>query len=123
MSAQEVTCVICPVGCRITVTKDPSEELGYKVDNNECKRGIPYSIEEVTDPRRNLATTVIVEGALLPRIPVRTSKPLPKNRIMDSMKEINKVKLQAPVKINQVVIADILGTGTDILTSRSMDKV
>lgn len=123
MSAQEVTCIICPVGCKIKVEKDPGAELGYKLEGNECKRGINYAIEEVTDPRRNLATTVVIERAHLPRLPVKTSIPIPKDKIFDCMREINNVKVEAPVKIGKVLIKNVLQTGSDIVATRSMNEM
>ena len=120
MTKQEVICIVCPVGCRVQIEENKEAELGYNIEGNNCKKGISYAIEEVTNPTRNITSTVCIEGAYLSRIPVKTSEPIPKGRIFDCMNEINRVKLSAPVNMGDVVIKDVLGTGVDILATRSL---
>ncbi|MFY9114754.1 MAG: DUF1667 domain-containing protein [Dethiobacteria bacterium] len=120
MSKQEIICIVCPVGCKLQVEENAAAESGYIVEGHTCKRGIKYGIEEMTDPRRNICSTVIIEGASLGLLPVKTDRPIPKDAIFDCMKEINKVKVTAPVKMGDVIIKDVMGTGTDIVASRSM---
>jgi CxxC motif-containing protein len=38
------------------------------------------------------------------------------------MEEINKVTIKAPVKIGDVVIKDVLGTGVDIVATRNIHQ-
>lgn len=120
MSAKEIICIVCPTGCILTIEATADVESGYTVTNTSCKKGIVYGIEEMTDPRRHICSTVIIEGARLRRLPVRTSKPIPKDIIFDCMKEINKVRLKSPIKMGDVVLANVLGTDTDIVASRSL---
>ena len=65
---------------------------------------------------------VKLEGGALRRCPVRTNGAIPKGKIFEAMDEINAVTLTAPVKIGQVVIPDLLGTGIDLIVTRSIDK-
>jgi CxxC motif-containing protein len=111
-----LTCIICPVGCEITVTG--IGKTIEKIEGNECKRGIQYATDEFTDPRRILTTTVKIDGANLPVVSVRSDKPLPKNIIFNCMEVLKKVCIQAPVKMGQVVIENILDTGVNIITTR-----
>jgi len=39
------------------------------------------------------------------------------------MASINKVSLNAPIRIGDVVIANVAGTGVDVVATRNMDKV
>jgi len=66
------------------------------------------------------ASTVRVENGLHPLVPVYTTEPFPKGKIEDLLKELRKVKLQAPVKLGQVVLKDALGTGIDVIASRDI---
>lgn len=111
-----LTCIICPVGCEITVTG--IDKTIEKIEGNECKRGIQYATNEFMDPRRILTTTVKIDGDNLPVVSVRSDKPLSKNLIFKCMEVLKKVCIQAPVKMGQVVIENILDTGVNIITTR-----
>lgn len=120
MSKKEIICVVCPSGCNITVEASAAAESGYNVTGTSCKNGIAYGIEEMTDPRRHICSTVVIAGARLRRLPVKTSKPIPKGMIFDFMKEINKVKLKSPVKMGDIILRNVLNTDIDIVASRSL---
>ena len=113
---KNLTCVACPLGCSITVELDDAGNI-LSVTGNTCKRGDAYARTEMTNPTRSLTSTVKVEGGAHPVVPVKSAAPVPKSMLFDCMKEINQITLQAPVKIGQVVIKNILGTGVDIVTT------
>ncbi len=120
MNRLETICTICPRGCRITVTK---ENDTYNVQGNFCKRGVDYGIKEITHPVRKLTSTVKIKGALYPRLPVVTDKELPKEMLFDVMKVLEKVEVKAPVKAGEVIIANVLNTNVNIISSRTMENV
>ena len=120
---REVICIICPKGCHLKIEEDPGAESGYNVSGASCERGIDYGINEVTNPVRVLTSTVKVEGAGLVRCPVRTDGSVPKATIFDCMEEINNVTLHAPVKVGDVVIEDIAGTGITLIATRDVKAV
>lgn len=122
MEARDMVCIVCPLGCRMTVTKDESIEAGYVVEGNKCKRGEVYGIKEQVNPERIIPTTVRIENALLKRLPVKTENPVPKSMIEECMLEINKAVVSAPVKMGDVIIENILKTGVNIVATRSMEK-
>lgn len=122
MGKKDMICIVCPIGCHIDVVEDESVEGGYRVDGANCKRGKMYGVKELTRPTRLLTTTVIVDGAALTRIPVRTDKEIPKDKIFDCMKIINEVKLKVPVKMGEVVIENILDLDVNIIASRSVSS-
>ena len=114
---EDIICITCPKGCTLEVTHDGRTVL--KVSQG-CKRGKEYVERELVDPRRMVATTVRVLGGVHPLLPVATSAPFPKPLIFDLMAVLRQVCLEAPVQVGQTVLADALGTGIDILASRSM---
>ena len=91
--------------------------------SNSCPKGAEYGQNELRNPTRVLTTTVCVEGGLYPRIPVKTSRAIPKGLLMDAMAEVAKVRLVAPVRRGQVILPDLLGTGADLVASRDMDAL
>ncbi|QZY53670.1 DUF1667 domain-containing protein [Crassaminicella profunda] len=120
MDKKEIICIVCPMGCRLTVSK---EEDGYKVTGNTCKRGEAYGVKEMTNPTRVIPTTVKIKNGFLKRLSVKTNKPVPKELIFKCMEIINGVEVEAPVKIGDVIIHNILGTGIDVVATKTMEKI
>ena len=118
MKTKELICVSCPIGCAVTVTLDDNNEV-VSVTGNTCKRGDSYARQECTHPERMLTSTVKVTGSRLPVVPVKSAKPVPKELLLDCMQEINRVTAQAPVHIGDVVLANILKTGVDIVATNN----
>ncbi len=118
MKTIELTCIQCPLGCPLTVTMDGDTIL--KVEGNTCKRGEIYAQKEITAPSRTVTSTVAVEGGVHPVVAVRTNTDIPKDKIFDCMKEINAVLVKAPVKIGDVIIENVCGTGVNIVAAANM---
>ncbi len=118
MKTKELICVSCPIGCAVTVTLDENNEV-VSVTGNTCKRGDSYARQECTHPERMLTSTVKVTGSRLPVVPVKSAKPVPKELLLDCMQEINRVIVQAPVHIGDVVLSNILNTGVDIVATNN----
>lgn len=112
---RELTCVACPLGCSVTVEYDENEVLS--VTGNTCKRGEAYAKTEITNPTRSLTSSVKVNGGVHPVVPVKSDKPVPKDMLFECMKVINGTCVDAPVKIGQVIIENILDTGADIVAT------
>ena len=119
MANTEIICIICPVGCAMEVSGDRSSE--YVVTGNKCKKGHAYAVRELTNPTRILTSTVKVGSGAHKRLPVRTREAIPKGKIFDCMRLIDAVVVRPPVEIGEVVIADLLGTGVDLIASKSID--
>jgi len=117
---KDMTCIMCPIGCQMTIE---GSEGNYTVTGNSCKNGEKYAIEEMTAPKRIIPTTVVVKDALIARCPVKTAEPVPKEKIFEIMDVINKVVLEAPVHVGDVVVKDILGTGVDVVATKTMPRV
>jgi len=53
-------------------------------------------------------------------VSVRTNPPIPKAQILEVMDEIIGVRVQAPIKVGDVLISDVLGTGCDVVATRNV---
>lgn len=115
---RQFICVTCPVGCTIEATVEGSKLVG--IQGQACKRGVAFVEEELSAPKRMLTTTVRVIGGILPLVPVRSSKPLPKGALLPAAALLRDVVLQAPVVEHQVVVRNILETGVDMIASRDL---
>ena len=114
-------CIVCPIGCKMTILEDSSQESGLKVIGNKCPRGVDYAVRELTNPTRPLTTTVNIKNGLLNRLPVRTDKDIPKEKIFEVLNEISKIEVKAPIKAKDLILSNVLGTGANVIASRSMD--
>lgn len=115
---KKITCILCPRGCSIEKVEDKNEikYIGYG-----CQRGYSYAIDEFTNPKRILTTTIYVENGNINFLPVKTDKPIPRNMLFDAMSLLRKVKVKAPVHIGEVIIQNILNTGADVVATRSVE--
>ncbi len=96
---ESMTCIICPIGCELSVTATESD---ISVVGNQCPRGETYATTEMTDPRRTLASTILVTGGDRPLASIRVDD-VPKERIADVMDVIRKIVVEAPAEIGDVV--------------------
>ena len=114
----ELTCINCPMGCRITVALEGNEILS--VTGNTCKRGEVYARNEVTSPVRIVTTTIKVKDGVADRVSCKTKAPVPKSKIFEVMAAIDKAECTAPVKIGDVLIEDCAGTGIPVVATKAV---
>jgi CxxC motif-containing protein len=117
---KKLVCIACPIGCHMTVTLEDKKVIN--VEGNTCKRGAEYAKAECTNPTRILTTTMKVNNGIVPLVSVKSNKPLPKGLLFDCMKVINSVKLEAPMKIGDIGVENILDTGVNIVLTRDVNK-
>jgi CxxC motif-containing protein len=101
-----LTCIICPRGCRLTVALDGDGRY-VSTEGNACKRGEAYAKDECTDPRRTVTSTVVTDRGRL--LPVKTSAPIPKGRVMEAMEIIRRVIAPDDAEIGDVIVEDLIG--------------
>ena len=120
MEIRELTCINCPMGCRIKVTMEGPDVVS--VEGNTCKRGEIYARAEVTAPVRTVTTTIKVSGGVCDRVSCKTKEPVPKDMIFVVMEEINKTVCEAPVKIGDVLIEDCARTGIPVVATKNVSR-
>ncbi|MGI5887932.1 MAG: DUF1667 domain-containing protein [Oscillospiraceae bacterium] len=116
----EMICINCPKGCRLRAEKTAD---GWEISGYSCPRGKEYAYSEVTDPRRTLTSTVVVKSGAIRRCPMKSASPIPKDLVKEAAKALDGVVLEAPVRIGDIVVKDILGTGCDIVATRNIDRI
>ncbi|MFP4662332.1 MAG: DUF1667 domain-containing protein [Halanaerobiales bacterium] len=120
MSRTNIICVNCPKGCRISIETNNGEI--EDISGYECKSGKEYAFEEFKNPTRVLPTTVRVVDGVLPLVSVKTSRAIPKNILLDAMREIAQIEVEAPVKIGDVIVEDFMNTGVELVATRSITR-
>lgn len=119
-AVRKISCIVCPMGCGGEVTLENGEfktATGYT-----CKRGIEYAQLEVTSPKRMLTTTVKVADGELNLLPVASNIPLPKDKVIAAARCLAGVKVTAPIKEGDIIYANILGLGVDIVATRDLAR-
>lgn len=106
MKERELTCIVCPLGCQMTVTMDDEGKV-VKIVGNTCPRGAVYAETECTNPMRTVTSTVLDENNN--PVPVKTSTTIPKGKIFECMKILNQMRVSADVQIGDVVAKDVFG--------------
>jgi CxxC motif-containing protein len=117
----KITCIICPIGCEIKVQYEDGKVIS--IEGYQCKKGIPYAEEELFHPKRTLTTTMLVRDGELPLVSVKTSKPIPKDRVFDVMDCISQAEVDASVNIGDTLLENVLDLNADIVATKNVNRV
>ena len=115
---KELLCIICPLGCPLTI--EYTNNNINVISGNRCKLGLEYAKKEFINPERTLTTTVKVKNGHLPLVSVRTNKPIPKNKIFETMDLLANIELNAPIKIGDIIIRKVLNTRANVVATKNI---
>ena len=137
----EMICITCPLGCHLSIQRISETEIS--VTGNRCSRGESYAREELLHPKRVVTGTCrvlrspLAAGGMLGsrkagseasaslyaprRVPLRTTAPFPKQRIPELLELISLLALPIPVRRGDVLVRDALGTGIDLIATRTIE--
>ena len=118
MKTVNLICIGCPLGCPLTVEMEGNEVKS--VAGNTCPRGDAYAKKELTNPTRIVTSTVRVAGGKLAMVSVKTESDIPKGKIFDCVKALKEVEVVAPVKIGDVIVENVAGTGVNIVATKNV---
>jgi CxxC motif-containing protein len=116
---KELICIGCPMGCQLHVDVDADGRRIHGIQGNVCARGSQYARDEVLQPRRMVTSLIPVAGSRIP-LSVRTRTAIPKHLIGDCLRRIRQIRVSLPVQTGDVILADILGTGVDLIATRDL---
>ncbi|MFI3128762.1 MAG: DUF1667 domain-containing protein [Bacillota bacterium] len=114
METLKTICIMCPMGCALTVAKNGET---FAVTGNTCKRGETYGIAEMTAPIRMVTSLIKYKNAVTS---VKTSAPIPKEKIGEVLSEIKTLNIQTPLSCGDVVIADVAKTGVSVVVTGNL---
>ena len=118
MAKRELTCIVCPRGCQLTVELEGKNVLS--VSGNICKRGAVYAENECVNPMRTVTTTAKTNDGGV--VAVKTETTIPKEKMFECMEMINAVTLTLPVRIGDVVLEDVFGSRVVVCQNKSADE-
>lgn len=114
---QLLTCISCPVGCRMTVEIEDGQVTS--ITGNACKRGEVYARQESIKPLRMVTAVAPVAGSAVP-VSLKTESPIPKDKIAACMQEINSLQLRLPILLGDVLKENVAGTGVNLVATRTL---
>ena len=115
----KITCIICPVGCRISINIENKELI---ITGNKCIKGFDFAKTEIESPVRSFTTTIRTVFSKNPVLPVKTNRDVPKDKIMDIICELSGIIITERIGIGEIVAANIAGTGSDIIATSNILK-
>jgi CxxC motif-containing protein len=113
---ETIICIMCPIGCLITVTIDDNGDI-LRISGNLCKEGEKYAKAECTFAGRILTTTILTQDSLCKLLPVKTNQPISKEQLMDAMVFISKLKVKPPVKVGQIIVKNLMDMQVDLVAT------
>lgn len=121
----QFNCTTCPSECLLTVEVDRDSNdalMGVRsVTGNSCPRGNTFAHQELTCPMRVLTTTVAVSGGDEALLPVRTAEAIPLELHAQTMDLIRGVVVDAPTRMGDVVLENLLDTNINLIASMDID--
>lgn len=112
------TCIVCPRSCKgELIVKDNNE---FDTKGFVCKRGIEYAINEYTNPKRMLTTTVKIINGTFSNLPVVSSSEVNKDKLRECLNYLYSIQIEAPIREGDIIVSNILNTGVNILSARDM---
>jgi CxxC motif-containing protein len=115
---ENIVCVGCPMGCLVTLTVENNRVIAF--EGNKCKQGEKYTTEEYRNPVRVLSTTLLTAGSAQPLLPVRTSVPIPKSKILEVATTLAGITVEPPIKIGDIVVRKPCGISVDIIATADL---
>ncbi|MCK4309405.1 MAG: DUF1667 domain-containing protein [Candidatus Atribacteria bacterium] len=120
MMEREFICIICPNGCRIKVEYEGTNIKNIKGD--ECPKGKDYVKNEITNPLRVFTGSVLIENGNFSLVSVKTHVPISKKYLKKIGEITRRIKVEAPVKIGQIVASNLLDNNIDLIATRKIEK-
>lgn len=121
----QFNCTTCPSECLLTVEveRDTNDAVAtvHSVTGNSCPRGDKFAHQELTCPMRVLTTTVAVSGGDEALLPVRTAEAIPLELHAQAMDLIRGLIVNAPIRMGDVVLENLLNTNIDLIASMDID--
>jgi len=116
----EITCIVCPLGCRISVTT--SGKTVKCVEGHTCKQGLMYARSEALNPCRMLTTSIFVDNGEWPLVSIKTTKTVPKKQVFSVLEQIKETRVKAPVTCGQILLKNVCNTGIDVVATKTVKK-
>ncbi len=114
---KKISCIICPNSCLVEI-----DEKTHICIGNKCIRGEKYAIDEITNPKRSITSSVLTIFDDFPCVSVKTDKEIAKKDMFKVIELLKNIKLDKRLPIGSIILENILDTDVNIITTKSMEK-
>lgn len=114
------TCILCPNGCRLQATLQ--DDRLHALTGARCDRGRTYVEQELVNPHRQIASSILVEGGAFPLASVRLTRPIPRDRIFDVMDAIKKIRVSAPIRSGATIPLAVEDLSVALIVTRTVAR-
>ena len=113
----QFNCTTCPSECLLTVEVERGADGAVvevrSVTGNSCPRGDKFAHQELT--------TVAISDGDETLLPVRTAEAIPLALHAQAMSLIRGLVIDAPIRMGDVVLENLLNTNIDLIASMDID--
>jgi len=121
MLKKDLVCIVCPNGCQVEVLVEETPVLKViEVRGCSCDKGVAWVEQEIVNPMRTIASSVVVEQGDFKLVSVRTDTSIPLDKIFEVMAVIKRKTVDAPVTINDILIENPAGVACNIIATRNV---
>jgi len=117
---KQITCINCPISCRINVDVEHGAQV---FTGNKCNKGASFAKNELTAPDRTLTTIVKTAFPDMPVLSVRTSGKIPKKKIASIIRKLSKIIITERKCIGEIIVSNICRTGCNIIATSDMSGI
>jgi len=108
----DTTCIMCPMGCSLTVTEENGKVV---VTGNTCARGEKYGAAEFSHPERVVTTLLkTTRGGV---VSVKTDRPIPKDKISDFLAWAADYRVDGTVRAGDVLAENPVSCGASVVAT------
>ena len=115
----KLVCIVCPNSCEMNITESNTEKP--YISGNKCERGKNYAEQEIINPARILTTTIKVKNGFIKRLPVRSNKSIPKDKLFQCMEFLKNIEKEAPIKAEDIIVENIMDMNINIVASKDIE--
>lgn len=93
------------------------------ITGNECSVGIDYANYDLNNQKKIFTSLVRIKGSnKFNVLPVKSSEPIDKRIWIECSKALSRIYVGPPIKLGDIVCKNILNTGVDILSCRTITR-
>ncbi len=115
---KKLICIECPVSCELLI--ELSDGKVIKIEGHKCDKGQEYAKSEIENPQRIITSTVLAEKLSLKMVPIRSDKPIPKDKVLPAIEAIKEIRIKEPVALGQVIRENFLNLGVNLIATRDV---
>jgi len=121
MPKKEITCILCPNGCDISIEYDDDELI--EIEGAVCLKGKEYARQEIKNPLRTLTTSILVKGGDNNLVSVKSDKPIPLKDVMDIMEALKDLKVSAPISVGDIIKENPANVNCNIIATKEVENI